>query len=97
MAIIVEQEKKNTPWFAVIVIILIIVFLGGGTYYLFFKPVPGIEKVIVSPELETVSKVSKITLDVAQITDSAVYKSLVEQVNPPDLGVFGRPNPFVPF
>jgi len=97
MAIIVEEEKKNNPWFIVIVFVVIILFLGVCTYYLFFKPVPGIERVIVSPELQSISKVSKITLDIASITDSSTYKSLVKRVNEPDLGVFGRSNPFAPF
>ena len=97
MAIIVEEEKRGNPWFAIITIIVIFTFLGVATYYLFFKPVPGIEKVIVAPELESISKVSKITLDVASVTDSLIYKSLIKHVNDPDLGVFGRQNPFAPF
>lgn len=97
MAIIVEEEKKNNPWFLALITFIIVLFLGLGTYYLFFKPVPGIEQVIVSPELQSVSKISKITLDVASVTNSDVYKSLIKHVNDPDLGVFGRPNPFAPF
>ena len=97
MAIIIEEEKSKSPWFTVIIVALILFFLIWATYYLFFKPVPGIEEVTVAPELESISKVSKISLDVAAVTDSPIYKSLVKQVNSPNLGVFGRPNPFVPF
>lgn len=97
MAIIVEEEKKNNPWLTVVIFVIIILFLGVSTYYLFFKPVPGIEQVIISPELQSISKVSKITLDIASITDSPVYKSLSKQINDPDLGIFGRANPFAPF
>jgi len=97
MAIIVEEEKKRISWFEITVVIAILLFLGMATYYLFFKPVPGMERIIVAPELESISKVSKITLDVASVTDSPVYKSLIRQIQDPNLGVFGRPNPFASF
>lgn len=97
MAIIVEEEKKSSPLLIVIISIFLLVFLGMGAYYLFFRPVPGVEQVVISPELQSISKVSKITLDIASITDSPVYKSLLKHVNEPSLGVFGRANPFASF
>ena len=97
MAIIVEQEKKNTPWFGVMVAILLFGFLGFGTYYLFFKPVPGIEQFTVSPDMESVSKISKINLDMATVIDSPIYKALVPKIDPPVLKNLGRSNPFASF
>lgn len=97
MAIIVEEEKKRISWFGITVVIVILIFLGVTTYYLFFKPVPGIEQIIVVPELESISKVSKITLDVTSVMNSLVYKSLFQRIQDPNLGVSGRPNPFLPF
>ena len=97
MAIIVEEEKKSSPWLIVIITVFLIVFLGFGAYYLFFRPVPGVEEVAVSPELQSISRVSRITLDVASVTESPVYKSLLKHVSDPNLGVFGRANPFASF
>lgn len=101
MAIIVEEEKKSNPWFTGFIVVIILAVLGAGTYYLFFKPVPGIEKVIVPSGLKTISEISKINLDVskdvAAVTESTVYISLTKHVNDPDFGVFGRNNPFSPF
>ncbi|OGY57113.1 MAG: hypothetical protein A3E61_02345 [Candidatus Colwellbacteria bacterium RIFCSPHIGHO2_12_FULL_43_12] len=97
MAIIVEEEKKNTPWFSLLVIVLVLGFLGFGTYYLFFKPVPGIEQFTVSPDMESVSKVSKVNLDMATVTDSVAYKMLMSKISQPELKNFGRSNPFASF
>ncbi len=99
MAIIIEEEKKNNLWLTVGALAFTVLFLGAVTYYLFFTDVPHIEQVIVSPELQSISKVSKINLEVvASVTGSPLYKSLVKRVNDPNLGgVLGRQNPFVPF
>jgi len=97
MAIIVEEERKSSPWLVVIIFVFLLAFLFFGAYYLFFRPVPGDQEVVVSPELQSISRVSKITLDVSSVTDSPVYKSLLKQVSDPSLGVFGRANPFVSF
>ncbi len=97
MAIIVEEERKSSPWLIVIITVFLIVFLVFGVYHLFFKPVPGEQEVVVSPELQSISRVSKITLDISSVIDSPVYKSLLKQVSDPSLGVFGRANPFAPF
>lgn len=98
MAIIVEEEKKNNLWFTAGIIVFAVLFLGLATYYLFFKAVPGIEQVVISPELQSISRVSKINLGVvSSVTEAPLYKSLVKHINAPDLNVYGRTNPFIPF
>lgn len=97
MAILIEPEKNNSPIFTVVVVVIIIGILGFGTYFVFIKPTPGVEKATVSTEMQSVAQVSKINFDVTDVTESAVYKSLKQQVGPPNSALFGRPNPYAPF
>lgn len=97
MAILVEQEKKNNPIFTIGVAGFVIIVLVFGIYFVFFKPAPGIEKASISTEMQSVAQVSKISFDVSSVTDSPVYKSLKQQVNPPNITIFGRQNPYAPF
>lgn len=97
MAILVEQEKNNNPIFAIGVVGVVVVVLTFGVYFVFFKPTPGIEKATVSTEMQSVAQVSKINFDVSSVTDSPMYKSLKQQVSPPNSTLFGRQNPYAPF
>lgn len=99
MAIIVEEEKKEGVSFTLIVAGLVLIAAVIVTYFLFFIPVPGIEKVIVPPRLQSLEEISKISFDVEMINNSSIYKLLDSKYakNPPVLGVYGRANPFAPF
>ena len=68
MAILIEQEKNNSPLFITIVVVIAMAVLGLGTYFVFKSP-PGIEKAIVSTEMQSVAQVSKISFDVSNVTD----------------------------
>ncbi|HZX01178.1 MAG TPA: hypothetical protein VFE87_02185 [Candidatus Paceibacterota bacterium] len=99
MAILIEEEKNNNPVFTAAVVGAAVIILSLGTYFVFFKTPPGIEKATVSTEMQSVAQVSKVSLDVevSNITDSPVYKSLKQQVSPPSSTLFGRQNPYAPF
>ena len=97
MAILIAQERNNSPIFTTAVVVAAVAILGFGTYFIFFKPTPGIEKATVSTEMQSVAQVSKINFDVTSVTESAVYKSLKQQVSAPNSASFGRQNPYIPF
>jgi len=98
MSIIVEEEKKEGVSFTLLIVGLVLTVAVIATYYLFFIPVPGIEKIILPPELESIEEISKISLDVEKIDNSSVYK-LLDRKNavPPEFGTSYRLNPFLPF
>lgn len=98
MSIIVEEEKKEGVSFTLVIAGLVLGVALIATYYLFFIPVPGIEKIILPAQLESIEKISKINLDVENIDNSPVYK-LLDKKNaaPPDFGTSYRLNPFLPF
>lgn len=97
MAILIEQEKNNSPIFTTTIVIVAVFILTLGTYFVFFKPTPGIEKATVSTEMQSVAQVSKISFDVSSVTDSPVYKSLKQLVSSPASTLSGRQNPYAPF
>lgn len=98
MSIIVEEEKKEGVSFTLLIVGLVLVIALVATYYLFFIPVPGIEKIILPPELESIEEISKISLDVEKIDNSSVYKLLDRKnATPPEFGTSYRLNPFLPF
>ena len=96
MAINIEGGKQNNPLAKVAVIVISIILLVFATYCLFFTNPPQID-VLVPVELQTISQISGLNVDPSEIIKSPEYNALKEQVGPPDLGQFGRENPFAKF
>jgi len=96
MAIRVEGQKDTKIWTQLTVGAVVVVLLITGTYYLFFKNPPLVD-IIVPPELETISKISKVDINPEVVTKSELYKSLVEHVAEPVINGAGRENPFARF
>jgi hypothetical protein len=97
MAIIVAGEKQKSPLAAILTILAIVIILVIGAYYLFFSPAPAIEKVIVPQDLQSISQVSKVSIDTQAITESATYKTLVPKLPALQVSGYGRANPFILF
>jgi len=97
MAIVVSGEKQKSPFFAILATGVIVIVLGVGAYYLFFSPAPAIEKIIVSQDLQSISQVSKVNIDTQAITESPIYKTLVQKLPALQASGYGRANPFLPF
>jgi hypothetical protein len=96
MAINIAGEKQNNPIARVAVIVISVILLVFATYYLFFTSPPQID-VLVPVELQNISQISGLDVDPSEIIKSPEYKALKEQVGPPELGQFGRENPFAKF
>jgi len=97
MAIVVAGEKQRSPLFAISATLVIALVVGVGAYYLFFSPAPAIEKIIVSQDLQSISQVSKVNIDTQAITESPIYKTLVQKLPALQVSGYGRANPFLPF
>ena len=97
MAIVVAGEKQRSPLFAISATLVIALVVGVGAYYLFFSPAPAIEKIIVSQDLQSISQVSKVNIDTQAITESPIYKTLVQKLPALQASGYGRANPFLPF
>jgi hypothetical protein len=99
MAIVVERNNQKSSPARIILAILAIGLLFMGTYYVFFATAPFDESIEVSEELDTISEISAIKMN--EIDPSAVIKSINEvlekRVGDPELGEFGRENPFSRF
>ncbi len=96
MAILMQQQKQKTNWFAVLVFLFLIAVIFGGGYFLFFSPTPGIDIIIPTP-LVSAEKISKVTIDSAQIINNPVLKNLRHYGTTPSAGNVGRQNPFMGF
>jgi len=96
MAITVEQGKSKKGLFGLVSVVSVVIALLIATYVLFFTETPQIE-VFVPSEIETISQISEVDIDPSAIINSQEYKALKEHVLPPELGEFGRKNPFARF
>ena len=96
MAITVEQGSGRKGLFRLITGAVVVVALVVATYVLFFTTPPQIE-VFAPAEIQTISQISEIDIDPSAIINSREYKALREHVSPPELGEFGRVNPFARF
>jgi len=97
MAISVSGEKRNigsVVW--IIVAVVAVIILLATMYYLFFAPAPFID-VVVPPALEDISQYSDADFDTSVLERSEVFQSLRRHVSEPELGEFGRENPFTRF
>ena len=96
MAIFVEQEKNKINFFSLLVIIIFTTGFLFLTYYLFFAPVPLVD-VVIRSDLQIISEVAKVDLDVSAVIDSPVFQALKEYVPSPEIREPGRVNPFAQF
>jgi hypothetical protein len=95
MAIIVEGEKQKNPLVAIIIVIIALIVLIGGSYYLFFSPAPAIQNIIVPPDLQSITQVSKIDIGIIQsLTSSSTYTNLKSLVPAQQINGYGRSDPF---
>jgi len=90
------QQDSNNNWFTTIIVTLIVVALAGGVYMLFFSEAPLIE-VVVPPEVDRVSDLSKVDFSTADFSNDPVFTSLRAHVSEAVPGPAGRANPFAPF
>jgi hypothetical protein len=95
MAIIIEEEKKETNWVGLVSFIafLAIVFIGG--YYLFFKK-PELIEVIVPDRLKELKELSNAKFDPETVVNSPTFKVLQDYTQPLAPAEKGRANPFKP-
>ena len=93
MAFTIEGESRRKGLVTLVVGIIAVFILLFATYYLFFTNPPQID-VLVPAELVTISRISEFSVDPGAVIDSQEYQSLKEHVGPPELGEFGRVNPF---
>ena len=93
MAISVGEERNTKMTIRVIAGVIVVIGLVAATYVLFFTKPPQIE-VFAPPEVQTISKISEISVDPKALTNSPEYKALDEHIPLPALGEFGRQNPF---
>ena len=96
MAIVVEEEKRETNWVAILTAAIVIVVLFAGSYFLFFKK-PELIEIVVPKRLEDLSKISKVTFDPQLVIDAPAFKLLKQYDVPTTLPTPGRNNPFRPF
>lgn len=96
MAFTIEGSKKNRGLGGLIAIVVSVGILLFATYYLFFTEPPQIE-VFVPVELVKIKQISEVNIDPSGVINSSVFQSLKEHVGPPQLGIFGRSNPFSNF
>ena len=96
MAFTIEGENKRKGLVRLVVGVIVDLLLLFATYYLFFTKPPQID-ILVPLELESISKISKLSIDPGAVIDSPQYQSLKEHVGPPELGEYGRVNPFARF
>jgi len=96
MAITVEKESTRKGMFRVISGLILVIALFVATYILFFTKPPQIE-VLAPPEVETITQISEINLDPGAIIESPEYQALQGDILLPELGDFGRSNPFARF
>ena len=93
MAISVGEERNTKMMMKIVAGAIVVVALVVATYILFFTKPPQIE-VFAPPEVQTISQISEISVDPSVVINSPEYKALKEHVLPPNLGEFGRTNPF---
>ena len=96
MAITVGQKSDRKGLFRLITGVVVVIAFLIATYVLFFTEPPQIE-VFAPPEVQTISKISEVNISPSAIINSPEYKALREHVLPPELGEFGRENPFARF
>ena len=96
MAIIIEGEKQGKGTVQAVVGAVVAVLLLVATYWIFFAEPPLVE-VIAPQELESISRISQVEVSPEVVTGSPVFKSLKILADDPELGEFGRENPFAKF
>ncbi len=96
MAIIIEGEKQSNGLVQITVAGIIVVIIIAVTYWVFFTEPPFVE-VFAPQELENISRISQVETDPSVIADSPAFKALQVHVEEPQLGEFGRENPFARF
>ena len=98
MAIVIEQEHKETNWTAIITSIVIVSIIFAGSYYLFFTQ-PDLLSDVGAPS--SVQKLSKIVdlpkVNPTEIMGSSNFAQLQDYSTPSTLPPTGRDNPFKPF
>ena len=94
MAIMIEQEERQTNWTFVIGSIVFVAILFVGLYYLFFKS-PGTIEGVVSGSQQQLVTIANTKFDYKPILDQlGVYSNNFSAPIPPTS--LGRPNPFQP-
>lgn len=96
MAIIIEEEQKQTNWVNIAIAAVIVVVLFLGAYFLFFKQ-PQLIEVVTPKQLQEINKLSSVSFDPEAVVSSPIFKSLRQYgapVTPPQ--TTGRTNPFAP-
>lgn len=90
------EEKSKFNWQGALLIIVLALVIVTSAYFLFFAPVPVID-VIVSPEIESTSEFSNITLDPLGVYNSPEFRALRRYAGQPSTGQLGRENPFIKY
>lgn len=94
MAIVIQEEKRQINWFALGVTVLIAGMILWGAYYLFFVKPALLEKA-VPLQLQSIKELSGIKLDPEAIINNPSFQVLKQYVNPVEIGLAGKNNPFV--
>ncbi|OGY66211.1 MAG: hypothetical protein A3A04_02360 [Candidatus Harrisonbacteria bacterium RIFCSPLOWO2_01_FULL_40_28] len=97
MAIVIDQEKKSSPWFALFIIAVILLLVGLVVYYLFFVDIPKRQEVILPASLQNAKRFAGVDINVSDIVGDTVFKALRQDIKLSLPNNTGRSNPFVPF
>ena len=96
MAIVVESNNRKGGLVRIILGIIVIALLVGGAYYIFFVTPPFEEEIDVPSGLDAISEISSIKVDPQEVLEP-IANILEKRVGDPELGEFGRENPFSRF
>jgi len=96
MAILVQENKKETNWVTILSTVIIILVIFAGAYFLFFKK-PELIEVVAPGSLQNVSSISKLSFDPHGVLNSPTFRLLRQYGSAPAEPSPGRSNPFKPF
>jgi hypothetical protein len=96
MAIIIGSENQKGGLVHIILGIVVVILVVFGAYYVFFVTPPFGEEVDVPSGLDTISEISSVKVDPQEVLEP-IANILEKRVGDPELGEFGRENPFSSF
>lgn len=97
MAIVVEQEKKNSHIFSIAGWLVFLVAAAAAVYYLFFAPAPSVT-LPASGGLSTIAPLTQSPVQPQDVENSAALQALHSTVPAPTSTgpvSVGRSNPFI--
>jgi multidrug efflux pump subunit AcrA (membrane-fusion protein) len=98
MAIVIEQEHKETNWIGIITTGIIVVIMFVGAYYLFFTQPELLSDIGVPPTVQKLSKIVELPkVSPTEVIGTSNFSQLKDFSIPITLPPTGKSNPFAPF